>query len=171
MRLTKAALILSALTVMLLASTRSFPGSRPRSWHRPRDSSRIYCLFRLTGRFQCEQGWYLSVLVGSLLILSTGGPDPVRAVASQTAVAAATNAKIWVGRQQEIEEFLKTAQIVRMEDIGLGVTKPKKAYLAPGGPVEAMTWKAIKPGTYSGYYESYKSEIVAYELDKLLGSR
>ncbi len=111
----------------------------------------------------------LSVLVGSLLILSTGGADPVRAVASQTEVAAATNAKIWVGRQQEIEEFLKTAQIVRMEDIGLGVTKPKKAYLAPGGPVEAMTWKAIKPGTYSGYYESYKSEIVAYELDKLLG--
>ena len=32
-----------------------------------------------------------------------------------------------------------------------------------------MAWKAIKPGRKDGYWESYKSEIAAYELDKLLG--
>ncbi len=49
------------------------------------------------------------------------------------------------------------------------MTKPKKAELAPGGPVDKLAWKAIKPGRYQGYWESYKSEIAAYELDKLLG--
>ena len=33
-----------------------------------------------------------------------------------------------------------------------------------------MAWKTIRPGFHSGYWESYKSEIAAYELDKLLGA-
>jgi hypothetical protein len=35
---------------------------------------------------------------------------------------------------------------------------------APGGPVDSFTWKPIAPGRYGGYWESYKSEIAAYEL-------
>jgi hypothetical protein len=31
-----------------------------------------------------------------------------------------------------------------------------------------MAWRALPPGVYRGFYESYKSEIAAYELDKLL---
>jgi hypothetical protein len=83
--------------------------------------------------------------------------------------ATAGSAKTWTDRAQEIEEYLKTAEIIQMEDINVGVTKPRRARLAPGGPAEAIAWKAIKPGRYSGYWESYKSEIAAYELDKLLG--
>jgi hypothetical protein len=41
--------------------------------------------------------------------------------------------------------------------------------LATGGLIESMSWKRIKPGRDSGYWESYKSEIAAYELDKFLG--
>ena len=82
---------------------------------------------------------------------------------------AAKNARSWVGREAEIEGFLKEAKVVDLADIGVGVTRPRRAKLAPGGPVEAMAWKAIKPGRYSGYWESYKSEIAAYELDKYLG--
>ena len=82
---------------------------------------------------------------------------------------AAVSAKIWTDRAPEIEAYLKTAEVVGMEDLKVGVTKPRKAKLAPGGPVEAFSWKAIKPGRYSGYWESYKSEVAAYELDKLLG--
>ena len=85
------------------------------------------------------------------------------------APAAVISAKIWTDRAPEIEAYLKTAEVVGMEDLKTGVTKPRKAKLAPGGPVEAFSWKAIKPGRYSGYWESYKSEIAAYELDKLLG--
>ena len=82
---------------------------------------------------------------------------------------AATGAKIWVGRYAEFETFLKTATLTRNEEsLPVGVTAPKKIALAPGGLVSAITWKAIRPGLYSGYYESYKSEIAAYELDKVL---
>jgi hypothetical protein len=82
---------------------------------------------------------------------------------------AATSAKIWIDRAAEIEAYLKSAEIVGMEEVGVGVTRPRRAKLAPGGPVEAMAWKPIKPGRYNGYWESYKSEIAAYELDKMLG--
>ncbi len=82
---------------------------------------------------------------------------------------AAAGAKIWTDHAQEIEEYLKSADVLQMEEIGVGVTKPRRAKLSPGGPVEAIAWKAIRPGRYNGYWESYKSEIAAYELDKLLG--
>jgi hypothetical protein len=83
--------------------------------------------------------------------------------------ASAQNAKTWIGRAQEIEEYLKTAKVVRLEDLRVGVTKPRRAYLAPGGPVESMAWKTIRPGLYGGFWETYQSEIAAYELDKLIG--
>ncbi len=82
---------------------------------------------------------------------------------------AAVSAKIWTDRAQEIEAYLKTAEVLSMEELKIGVTRPRRAKLAPGGPVDAMAWKAIRPGRYTGYWESYKSEIAAYELDKLLG--
>jgi hypothetical protein len=79
------------------------------------------------------------------------------------------SAKIWVGQEAVFEECLRTAEIVEMRDIGIGVTNPKQATLAPGGVCTAMAWKAIRPGLYRGFFESYRSEIAAYELDKLLG--
>jgi hypothetical protein len=81
---------------------------------------------------------------------------------------AAGSAKTWIGRAAEIETYLKTAPIVRFEDVSRGVTRPRHGYFAPGGPVESMVWKALRPGMSRGFYESYKSEIAAYEIDKLL---
>ena len=81
----------------------------------------------------------------------------------------AVGAKTWIGRHDELEEFLENAEVVGMEDIGIGVTAPQRCYVAPGGPIEAFAWKPIRPGIYGGYYESYKAELAAYELDKLLG--
>jgi hypothetical protein len=85
---------------------------------------------------------------------------------SQTPASAP--ARAWADRVSEIEQYLKSADVMGMEDIGVGVTKPRKAMLAAGGPVEAIAWKPIRPGRYSGFWESYKSEIAAYELDKVL---
>ena len=80
----------------------------------------------------------------------------------------AESAKTWVGRAAVIEEYIRTAPIVRTEDVARGVTRPHRAYLAPGGPVDSIVWKVLKPGRSRGFYESYTSEIAAYELDKLL---
>ena len=78
------------------------------------------------------------------------------------------SAKTWVGHGAEIERHLQSAEIVRMEAIGTGVTKPQRAHLAPASPFESLVWKPLAPGMRGGYQESYKSEIAAYELDKLL---
>ena len=55
-----------------------------------------------------------------------------------------------------------------MEDIGTGVTHPRRAWLDPAEPVGSLVWKVLPPGMRSGYWESYKSEIAAYEMDKFL---
>lgn len=79
------------------------------------------------------------------------------------------DARIWIGRAAEIEAYLRAADVVEVEALSVGVTSPRRARLAPGGPVESFAWKTIGPGTYNGYRESYRCEIAAYELDKLLG--
>jgi hypothetical protein len=111
----------------------------------------------------------LAAFVVLVVVLSApivaGRADIARA---QAAAASTDPLKVWVGRTAEFEEFLRTAPIDRFEDIPIGVTKPKRAYFKPGGLVDSVAWKILPPGRPHGYWESYKSEIAAYELDKLL---
>ena len=94
---------------------------------------------------------------------------PLPAVRAQAQDAAAPqNAKIWIDNRHAIEEYLRNAEVVKIDAIGVGVTSPRRAYLAPGGPFDSFTWKPIKPGRYQGFWESYKSEIAAYQLDTFL---
>ena len=79
------------------------------------------------------------------------------------------SARTWTGRAAQIEQFIREAEVVDIQDIGIGVTNPKRAELAPGGLVAHIAFKPIRPGNYNGYWESYESEIAAYELDRLLG--
>ena len=82
--------------------------------------------------------------------------------------AAPENARSWLGQAEQIEQFIREARVVDVEDIGAGVTNPKRVQLEPGGPVDRIAFKPIRPGNYRGHRESYLSEIAAYELDKLL---
>lgn len=68
----------------------------------------------------------------------------------------------------ELEEFLKTSEIVRSEDIGEGVTKPVRLYLKKGEVEHSGCWKNVE-GMQGGFLEGWQYEIAAYELDKLLG--
>jgi hypothetical protein len=90
---------------------------------------------------------------------------PILALAQAPASA---SSKVWLGRQAEIEEFLRTAPVQKFEDIPIGVTKPRRGYFEPGGLVASIAWKVLPPARRKGYFESYKSEIAAYELDKVL---
>jgi hypothetical protein len=81
------------------------------------------------------------------------------------------SARTWLGHEAQIEAHLKSADVTTIEHIGTGVTRPRRAYLKPPEPVESAAWKVLPPGKRGGYWESYKSEIAAYELDKLLNMK
>ena len=84
----------------------------------------------------------------------------------QPAFTQGLSSKIWVGRYQEIEEHLRTAECVSLQR-----THPywvARCTLRPGGPFARMAWRAVQPGVDRGFRENYKTEIAAYELDKLL---
>src|SRR5512140_1013313 len=98
---------------------------------------------------------------------------PAGAPAAAPAVAPAVApgrpcAKVWIGHEAEYEELLRTAAVARNEKIPIGVTHPRRLYFAAGTPIASASWKPLRPGTYAGFQESYRSEIAAYELDRLL---
>jgi hypothetical protein len=89
-------------------------------------------------------------------------------LAAQSAPAG-SSARIWEGRQAEIEDYLRTTPFEKVQEVPIGVTKPMRGYFPPGGLVRSAAWKQLRPGRSKGYWESYKSEIAAYELDKFFG--
>ncbi len=75
----------------------------------------------------------------------------------------------WHGRAAEIEELLNGAEVLSVEDIGMGVTKPSRVKLQQGDVTIDAAFKPIKMGRQHGFWESYQAEIATYKLDKLLG--
>jgi len=117
----------------------------------------------LTTRTVCR----VTVAAGWLCCVAASNVRP--AIAQSPQAASITSASGWIGQERRIEDYLRTAEVARIEEIGTGVTRPRRAYLAPGGPFGSLTWKVLPPGRRGGHWESYKSEVAAYELDKLLG--
>jgi hypothetical protein len=67
------------------------------------------------------------------------------------------------------EAFLRTARIAGSEQLGMdqGVTEPWRLRLEKDGVTRHALWKCPL-GELHGFLESWKYEIAAYELDKLL---
>jgi len=101
------------------------------------------------------------ILACPVLVAGQQAPPPAPA---QTP----SSSKIWIGREAEVEQFLKTAKIERIVELGQGVTRPRRAFFAPGGLAACAIIKAIDDGPMAAYLDSWKSEMAAYELDKLL---
>ena len=108
----------------------------------------------------------LPILV--LVLAFQAGPATARGAEGAEA-AEPVDARSWIGRETEFEAALLSAEVVNLEPIGTGVTNPYRADVAGGGPIETFAWKPIKAGYHGGFFESYESEVAAYELDKLLG--
>jgi hypothetical protein len=73
-----------------------------------------------------------------------------------------------IAQREAQEQFLLTADIVRSEPIGEGVTKPFKLYLKKGDVEGKAAWKNPS-GVQQGFLEGWQYEIAAYRLDKLIG--
>lgn len=113
----------------------------------------------------------LVLLPGALIALLATAPHAAVTASAQTVAAAPKPAEcslVWIGHEDEIEKFLLEGEIVKMEVVPIGVTKPFRAVLAPGGPAARFVWKPLTPGYSKGYMESYKAEIAAYKLDRML---
>ena len=111
----------------------------------------------------------LALVVVLLSAAPTAAQVPQPPLHSSSTAPAAASSKVWEGRNVEFEEFLRTAEFRKFEDVPVGVTRPQRGFFDPGGIVASAAWKLLPPGRPHGYWESYKSEIAAYELDKLLG--
>jgi hypothetical protein len=79
--------------------------------------------------------------------------------------------------EAELEEFLRTAEVVTIEDIGVGITKPQRVTLSKNGQQCRAIFKTVdiagEPG-YTNQLESvfsdrYAYEAAAYRIDRLLG--
>jgi hypothetical protein len=74
--------------------------------------------------------------------------------------------KVWIDFKQEFEALLRSAEIASTDDIGMGANRPKVIYLKQREIELKAIWKPIVSQTSPR--ESYKSEVAAYELDKVL---
>lgn len=103
-----------------------------------------------------------------LLTLLVAAPAVAQQPAATAVAPAATGSKVWIGRYQEFEDFLRTAQFVRFGGVPVGVLAPRHGYFGPGGLALGASVKNTPPARLDGFWESYKSEIAAYRLDRLL---
>jgi len=78
------------------------------------------------------------------------------------------SAKVWIDNPVEFEEFLESAEIVSVEDLGSGRNQPKRVTLRKGAQTYRAIWKPIQRGRQEWGWESYQAEVAAYELDRLL---
>jgi hypothetical protein len=70
------------------------------------------------------------------------------------------------------EEFLLTAEIVSARPVGEGVTKPWRLTLEKDGVRRDAAWKDVDRTAWNRgerALDSWKSEVAAYRLDKLIG--
>jgi hypothetical protein len=106
---------------------------------------------------------------GVLLLACTIVSTPRPVLHAQQAATAATSCSLtWIGHESEIEQYMLSATVAKMEQVPIGVTKPQRVVFEPGGPVGRAAWKPLLPSYRSGFHESYKAELAAYALDRLL---
>lgn len=82
---------------------------------------------------------------------------------------------------EEAERFLRTAEVVSRRALDHGITHPDQLTLSDGARTARAIWKTIDEHKHGvtrlergrvmvGFADSWRHEVAAYELDKLLGT-
>lgn len=74
-----------------------------------------------------------------------------------------------IAQREKWDTFLTSAEIVKAERIKAGVTKPWRIYLKKDDVERTAAWKNVDKRLSAGGRDSWKYEIAAYRLDKLIG--
>jgi hypothetical protein len=98
-------------------------------------------------------------------------------LAGLVAVHTAQTGQVFQGA--ELEQFLTKAKVTSIRDIGQGVTIPRRAFLEMDGAKHSAVFKTIDEGPVPTkqldrgvelqFQDSWRTEVAAYELDKILG--
>jgi hypothetical protein len=127
----------------------------------------------------------LTVIVGSVP-LTAGQSEP--AIVNPASISNLLVSHQWIGSDgkplpfktdEEILDFLRTAEIVEIEKIPEGVTKPQKLYLEKDGikaaavfrdkEIHKKRWNDPSAGPRVDFRDSCVYECAAYRLSRLLG--
>jgi len=118
-------------------------------------------------------------LLSALLYSQTATAPAQEPAVQQQAPAAAPPCLGKFASHAEAEAFLKEAKIVKSKGISVGVTGPQKLTLEMDGRQEFAAFKSIDEhkqgvtqlgtGPELDFKDSWKFEVAAYELDKLIG--
>ncbi len=80
--------------------------------------------------------------------------------------------------EQDLEEFLRTADVVDMKEVGDGITRPRRVTLRKGGRTCRAIFKTVDITSTDLHYtnrleqiftDKYVYEVAAYRIDRLLG--
>jgi hypothetical protein len=115
--------------------------------------------------------WLALLAIGCVSVTSglAASPQPAqRAPAPSAAQGEPVGSRVWVGRYEAFEEFLRTADIERTTNVSTGVLGIKRAYFKPDEMAASAALRSTRPGKHNGFWESYKGDIAAYKLDRLL---
>ena len=108
-------------------------------------------------------------VLAAILALAISGPTLAGQDPASESAGPPTGAPVWAGRHAEYQEFLRTAPVESFEKIGVGATGARRGFFLPGGLAASAAVKVLPPRWRGAFFESYKSEIAAYELDRILG--
>jgi hypothetical protein len=113
------------------------------------------------------------ILIGLLLLYGVSTAWP------QEAGVQSTNLYAPFASYKEAEDALRTANILKVKDLGTGITHPMKVYLQRDNIEFKAVFKTINEHYYGitrmqnnsevDFKDSWMYEIAAYEIDKLLG--
>lgn len=112
------------------------------------------------------KSWCVTFGLACLLLAAAGGMR-VKAQSKQ------------IIQGSDVEQFLTRAKITKTKDLPEGVTLPKKATMELNGTTHFGVFKSIDEGPVSRkelengvelqFQDSWRTEVAAYELDKLIG--
>jgi len=113
------------------------------------------------------------VLASGVFLLAAGVAGAPAAEQGQTLFYGPDDSALPFSTEQQVLEFLETADITEKEKLGSGTNKKKRKVLLEKNGIEAQailrTGYEIKDVGAVGFVDSYLSEVAAYELSRLLG--